>query len=96
MIVYEQTHVFIYVFKHFMMFTVGGGSAGCVLANRLSTNPKYKVLLIEAGDEENLNQIVDIPLVSFELQKTPMDWGYSTTSQEHCCGSYVNQVSIFY
>ena len=38
--------------ENFDYVILGAGSAGCVLANRLSANPKHRVLLIEAGSKD--------------------------------------------
>lgn len=62
---------------------VGGGSAGCVLANRLSENPSVTVLLLEAGGSESM--VSDVPEGAFFLQKTPLDWQYSTVPQVRSC-----------
>ncbi|MBO9409759.1 GMC family oxidoreductase [Shimia sp. R9_1] len=60
---------------------VGGGSAGCVLANRLSENPRNKVLLLEAGGKDNYIWI-HIPVGYLYCMGNPRtDWGFQTTKQ---------------
>jgi choline dehydrogenase len=61
---------------------VGAGSAGCVLANRLTEDPSTTVLLLEAGglDEE---QAIHIPATFASLFKSPLDWAYETEEQPH-------------
>ncbi|HXQ59960.1 MAG TPA: GMC family oxidoreductase N-terminal domain-containing protein [Acidimicrobiales bacterium] len=59
---------------------VGAGSAGCVVANRLSKNPRTSVLLLEAGPEDDTIE-VRIPAASPKLFKSERDWNYATVSQ---------------
>ena len=59
----------------------GAGSAGCVLANRLSEDGA-RVLLIEAGGPDN-SEMISTPMRLIELWGTPYDWGYQTVPQEH-------------
>jgi len=61
---------------------VGAGSAGCVLANRLTENPLCKVLLIEAGDaRQPLN--VKIPAAYSKLHYSSHNWNFYTAPQKH-------------
>src|SRR5215207_8213221 len=59
---------------------VGGGSAGCVLANRLSADPKTSVLLLEAGIREPI-PAVHVPRMWRSLWGSDVDWGYITEPQ---------------
>src|SRR5687767_8672036 len=55
---------------------VGAGSAGCVIANRLSEDPKVEVILVEAGGEAN-SFISQLPAGFAKLVGNPrFDWGY--------------------
>ncbi len=57
---------------------VGAGSAGCVLANRLSEDPKNKVILMEAGPRD-WNPWIHIPVGYFKTMHNPsVDWCYRT------------------
>jgi choline dehydrogenase len=56
---------------------VGAGSAGCVLAGRLTENSAANVLLLEAGGRDKAKQI-HIPAAFSKLFKTGVDWNYST------------------
>ena len=63
---------------------VGAGSAGCVLANRLSEDPAVRVCLIEAGKKDN-SLLVRMPAGVGNLIKdeNPYNWGFWTTPQKH-------------
>ncbi|MBX9391019.1 GMC family oxidoreductase [Streptomonospora nanhaiensis] len=56
---------------------VGAGSAGCVLASRLSADPGTRVLLIEAGPADTAPEL-RVPMAWPTLFKTPLDWDYAT------------------
>ena len=56
---------------------VGAGSAGCVLANRLSADPGNKVLLLEAGPRDR-NLWLHIPVGYYKTMLSPLSWGYDT------------------
>ncbi|PZC83549.1 hypothetical protein B5X24_HaOG207532 [Helicoverpa armigera] len=61
---------------------VGAGSAGSVVANRLSEVPDWKVLLVEAGGNPTLD--TEIPQVFYNSLGTDLDWGYKTQPQDAC------------
>ena len=67
---------------------VGAGSAGCVLAGRLSENPSVSVLLIEAGPPDDADEI-HIPAALNLLFQSAYDWGYHTVPQDRAAGQRV-------
>ena len=68
--------------ENFDYIIIGAGSAGCVLANRLSENPKNKVLLLEAGGKDNYPWI-HIPVGYYKTMHNPkVDWCFRTEKDE--------------
>jgi choline dehydrogenase len=68
--------------NNFDYIIIGAGSAGCVLANRLSADPNNKVLLLEAGGPDKKLEI-KIPAAYGNLHRTEVDWGFSTEPQKY-------------
>ena len=62
---------------------VGAGSAGCVLANRLSEDPDVEVLLIEAGGRDD-SDLIRIPAAFPALLRTDKDWDHLSGYEPGC------------
>lgn len=78
------------LYTEYDFIIVGGGSAGAVVANRLSEVKHWKILLLEAGPDEN--EISDVPSLAAYLQLSKLDWGYKTEpSTKSCLGMKNNR-----
>lgn len=64
---------------------VGGGSAGCVLAARLSEDPDVRVCLVEAGPPDT-DENIHLPLGAGQLFRTRLDWDYDTHDEPELTG----------
>lgn len=69
--------------KEYDYIIVGAGSAGCVLAARLTENPNVTVLLLEAGRPENF--FTDVPSIAPYFQLTEYAWPYYMERQSEAC-----------
>jgi choline dehydrogenase len=69
---------------------VGAGSAGCVLAHRLTEDGQHRVLLLEAGVEDKEAKIA-VPAAFYKLFKTEVDWDLQTEPQENMGGRRLYQ-----
>ncbi len=73
------------------VFLVGAGSAGSVVASRLSEDPCVSVLLLEAGGIPDA--ITEIPASAFLSQNGNTDWAFKTVPQKRGADGFKNSVS---
>ncbi|KAJ8727992.1 hypothetical protein PYW08_016377 [Mythimna loreyi] len=76
-------------FDEFDFIIVGAGTAGCVLANRLSAVPEWNILLIEAGDDAPVE--ANVPDLDSFLLGSKYDWNYLTTKNGITNGANINE-----
>ncbi|CAC5376119.1 Glucose dehydrogenase [FAD, quinone],Choline dehydrogenase, mitochondrial,Oxygen-dependent choline dehydrogenase [Mytilus coruscus] len=78
-----------------ILYTLGAGSAGAVIANRLSEDENVTVLLLEAGGSELDHNYIKVPLATPLLQETDIDWSYYTIPQKASCKAMKEQRSYW-
>ncbi|XP_071036074.1 L-sorbose 1-dehydrogenase-like isoform X2 [Parasteatoda tepidariorum] len=75
--------------SHYDYIIVGAGSAGSVIASRLSEDECVKVLLLEAGPEAQIAS--EVPLAAHELRNSVNDWAYMSVPQKNGAQGFPNQ-----
>ncbi|XP_064614664.1 L-sorbose 1-dehydrogenase-like [Liolophura sinensis] len=70
---------------------VGGGTAGCVLANRLSEDQSRTVLLLEAGSDDTEFPEIHVPAMCSTLIGNVYDWSYKSEPQKHACKAILSK-----
>jgi len=71
--------------KAYDYIVIGSGAAGPIVANRLSEDPKTSVLLLEAGDMNDSDMLMQVPLYAPPvISNCGVNWGYVTEKQENC------------
>ncbi|XP_072045318.1 alcohol dehydrogenase [acceptor]-like [Amphiura filiformis] len=74
---------------------IGAGSAGCVVASRLSEDSNSTVLLLEAGPSDKDYPNISIPAMVGTLQQTDIDWSFKTVPQKHAAQAYTDEKIIW-
>jgi len=73
------------ILREYDFIVIGAGPGGCVVANRLSEQPDWSVLILEAGQDESV--YTDIPALALTdiLYKTDYNWGYTAEPAKNGC-----------
>ncbi|KAK3097269.1 hypothetical protein FSP39_008216, partial [Pinctada imbricata] len=79
----------------YIRLSVGAGSSGSVLANRLSEDPSNSVLVVEAGGSGEWSVSIAIPFLQGLVLQSKHDWGYKTEPQKFACKGLKDQRSYW-
>lgn len=72
--------------KSFDYVIIGGGTAGLLVANRLSENPAITVAIIDPGSDQRSNPNTTDPLLWMNNADSPVNWAYASVPQEGLAG----------
>ncbi|KAG0292424.1 hypothetical protein BGZ98_002580, partial [Dissophora globulifera] len=75
---------------HYDYVILGGGTAGCVLASRLTEDPNINVLILEAGSTDDIPGSMT-PMTYAQVWRTESDWNLTTVPQTHALGRVMDQ-----
>ncbi|XP_034828250.1 glucose dehydrogenase [FAD, quinone]-like [Maniola hyperantus] len=76
------------LYDYYDFIVIGAGSAGAVVASRLSENLDWNILLVEAGQDENV--LSDLPILFPVLQTSSIDWQFVTEPSSDYCLSMLD------